>query len=82
MASKSGGAYVVRAGTIKEVKVRNFMCHNELSVQFGAQVSFVTGHNGSGKSAILAAVVAGLGARANVTSRGTKLEDLIQNGKE
>ncbi|OWA51538.1 hypothetical protein BV898_16017 [Hypsibius exemplaris] len=71
----------LRAGSIKRVRLINFMCHSELTVDFGTQVSFVTGHNGSGKSAILAAIVAGLGARANATNRGGKISDLIKHGE-
>ncbi|XP_055333623.1 structural maintenance of chromosomes protein 6-like [Paramacrobiotus metropolitanus] len=69
------------AGSIKRVKLINFMCHSELTVDFGSQVSFVTGHNGSGKSAVLAGIVAGFGARAGATARGTKLGDLIKHGQ-
>ena len=37
----------LRAGSIKRVKLTDFMCHSELVVDFKTQVSFVTGHNGS-----------------------------------
>jgi chromosome segregation ATPase len=43
-------------------------------------VNYITGMNGSGKSAILAALQICLGAKASATHRGTKLSDLINRG--
>lgn len=59
------------AGKVKKIRVRNFMCHEALEITFNENVNFIVGHNGSGKSAILTALTIGLGAKANVTSRGT-----------
>lgn len=68
------------AGVIVKIYCENFMCHRKLSVTFCPNVNFINGQNGSGKSAILAALQICLGARANVTHRGSKLSDLIRQG--
>lgn len=50
------------------------MCHDALEVVLNPNVNFIVGRNGSGKSAILTALTVGLGARANVTSRGASVK--------
>ncbi|XP_014665142.1 PREDICTED: structural maintenance of chromosomes protein 6-like [Priapulus caudatus] len=69
------------SGIIEGVSLKNFMCHNDLSFNFGPNVNFVIGRNGSGKSAVLTAVVIGLGGKANVTNRGTSVKSFIKTGK-
>lgn len=57
------------------------MCHDALEVILNPNVNFIIGRNGSGKSAILTALTVGLGARANVTSRGASVKSFIKKGK-
>ncbi|XP_078043070.1 structural maintenance of chromosomes 6 isoform X2 [Augochlora pura] len=57
------------------------MCHDALEVTLNPNVNFIVGRNGSGKSAILTALTVGLGARANVTSRGSSVRAFIKKGK-
>jgi hypothetical protein len=45
-------------------------------------VNFVSGTNGSGKSAVLQGLQCALGASARETGRGTKLEDLVRSGQD
>lgn len=52
------------------------MCHDALEVTLNPNVNFIIGRNGSGKSAILTALTVGLGARANVTSRGASVKGM------
>ena len=66
------------AGIIQEVYVENFMCHRKLSVKLCRNVNFINGQNGSGKSAILAAIQVCLGAGARRTHRARNLKDLIR----
>jgi len=68
------------AGIIKQVYVENFMCHQKLNVDLCRNVNFIIGQNGSGKSAILAAIRICLGAAARSTGRGRSLQDLILKG--
>lgn len=44
-------------------------------------VNLFVGDNGSGKSAILAALAIGLGCKASATSRSTNLKDLVKRGE-
>jgi chromosome segregation ATPase len=66
------------AGIIQEVYVENFMCHRKLSVKLCRNVNFINGQNGSGKSAILAAIQVCLGAGARRTHRARNLKDLVR----
>lgn len=47
------------------------MCHSHLELEFNAMINFITGRNGSGKSAIMAALVVALGGSASLTGRGS-----------
>lgn len=66
------------AGVIKRVYVENFMCHRKLTVDLCRNVNFVHGQNGSGKSAILAAIQICLGAGARRTHRARNLKELVR----
>lgn len=44
---------------LTRIYCENFMCHQKLSIDLGPHVNFITGQNGSGKSAILAALQVG-----------------------
>jgi hypothetical protein len=66
------------AGIIKRVYLENFMCHRKMTVDLCANVNFIHGQNGSGKSAILAAVQICLGAGARRTHRARNLKELVR----
>ncbi|XP_029349003.1 structural maintenance of chromosomes protein 6 isoform X2 [Echeneis naucrates] len=69
-------------GLIESITLRNFMCHHFLSpFHFGPNVNFIVGNNGSGKSAILTALIVGLGGKATVTSRAASLKDFVKSGE-
>ena len=70
------------SGIILEVYVENFMCHAKFTVKFGKNVNFISGQNGSGKSAIAAAIQLCLGANTRCTGRGTTLSSLIREGSD
>ena len=70
------------AGIIVKVYVENFMCHKKMSVDLCSNINFINGQNGSGKSAVLAAIQICLGAGAARTNRAKSLQTLINhNGK-
>lgn len=52
------------------------MCHNHLEIRFEKNINYLTGSNGSGKSAILNSLIIGLGAKANVTKRCQNLKGI------
>ncbi|ETV90947.1 hypothetical protein H310_14361 [Aphanomyces invadans] len=66
-------------GIIEEIYCENFMCHRKMVVKLGRNINFITGENGSGKSAIIAALQICLGASARTTHRGKSLKNLIRN---
>ncbi|KAG9336229.1 hypothetical protein JZ751_002576 [Albula glossodonta] len=68
-------------GVIESISLRNFMCHQSLGVHLGPNVNFISGSNGSGKSAVLTALIAGLGGKATVTNRGASLKGFVKNGE-
>uniref|UniRef100_A0A7N0REW4 RecF/RecN/SMC N-terminal domain-containing protein n=1 Tax=Kalanchoe fedtschenkoi TaxID=63787 RepID=A0A7N0REW4_KALFE len=68
------------AGIITRIKVENFMCHSSMQIELGDSVNFITGQNGSGKSAILTALCIAFGSRAKSTERAATLKDFIKTG--
>ncbi|XP_038056930.1 structural maintenance of chromosomes protein 6-like [Patiria miniata] len=69
-------------GIIEHVSVKNFMCHKRLEFNFGPNVNFIVGRNGSGKSAVLTAIVVGLGGKATATNRGSSIKNFIKNTEQ
>ncbi|GFQ04708.1 structural maintenance of chromosomes protein 6b [Phtheirospermum japonicum] len=70
----------LQAGIISKIRLENFMCHSNLEIEFGDWVNFITGQNGSGKSAILTALCVAFGSRARGTQRANTIKDFIKNG--
>ncbi|XP_067837706.1 structural maintenance of chromosomes protein 6-like [Heptranchias perlo] len=69
-------------GIIESISLKNFMCHACLGpFKFGPNVNFVVGNNGSGKSAVLAALIVGLGGKAVATNRGYSIKGFVKNGQ-
>ncbi|XP_026286180.1 structural maintenance of chromosomes protein 6-like [Frankliniella occidentalis] len=68
------------SGTILEVLLQDFLCHAHMKVILNKEINFIVGRNGSGKSAILAAIVVALGGSASTTGRGAALKDFIKHG--
>ncbi|OWZ13347.1 Structural maintenance of chromosomes protein [Phytophthora megakarya] len=73
-------------GVVEEIYCENFMCHRKLRVALSPHINFITGENGSengsGKSAIIAAIQICLGASARSTHRGKSIKNLIRHGHE
>jgi len=67
-------------GIIKRLSVTNFMCHDNLTIEFEGNVNFIIGDNGSGKSALFTALIIGLGGSMASTNRGTSIKSLIKTG--
>ena len=67
-----------QVGIIQQIKVENFMCHRKLRVDLCRNINFIHGQNGSGKSAILAALQICLGAGARRTHRARNLKGLVR----
>lgn len=68
-------------GSIKSITLENFMCHSNFHLTLNPRINFISGLNGSGKSAIQTALVVGFGARASTTNRANSLKTLIKYGQ-
>jgi chromosome segregation ATPase len=53
------------------------MCHRNFTQNFYAGVNYITGENGSGKSAVIVALSAALGANFNKMGKGDDVSNLI-----
>ena len=72
----------VASGILERVEMKNFMCHGEYRVDLGPLINFICGQNGSGKSAILTAIILCLGGKASATNRGSSLKSFIKEGQD
>ncbi|XP_069552674.1 structural maintenance of chromosomes protein 6 [Brachyistius frenatus] len=76
------GDMVSDAGIVESITLKNFMCHSLLGpFSFGSNVNFVVGNNGSGKSAVLTALIVALGGNAQATNRGSSLKGFVKEGE-
>lgn len=66
--------------TIQSVELINFMCHSNLKVNFEKMITCIGGRNGSGKSAVMAALGIVFGQRARELDRGNSYKNLIKTG--
>ena len=71
---------VREAGVILFIDVENFMNHRRLHVKLNSHLNFITGRNGSGKSAIATALMITLGSSTGSTGRGKSLAGLVREG--
>uniref|UniRef100_A0A673AXA0 Structural maintenance of chromosomes protein 6 n=1 Tax=Sphaeramia orbicularis TaxID=375764 RepID=A0A673AXA0_9TELE len=70
------------AGIVESITLKNFMCHSHLGpFTFGPNVNFIVGNNGSGKSAVLTALIVTLGGNAQATNRGSSLKGFVKEGE-
>ena len=70
------------AGLIIKVKLTNFMCHQNFEYSPIDKLNFLSGANGSGKSAILTAIVFALGGSARASNRGNSNRNFIRTGQQ
>ncbi|XP_022224890.2 structural maintenance of chromosomes protein 6 [Drosophila obscura] len=70
-----------RCGKVISIHLENFMCHENFTVDFGPNINFLVGKNGSGKSAVITALSLGLAGNARATNRAASIKKLIKNGE-
>ncbi|XP_017114016.1 structural maintenance of chromosomes protein 6 [Drosophila elegans] len=70
-----------RCGKVISMRLTNFMCHSNLFMEFGPNINFLVGNNGSGKSAVITALALGLTSSARATNRASSIQKLIKNGE-
>ncbi|KAJ2863523.1 Structural maintenance of chromosomes protein 6 [Coemansia erecta] len=71
----------VGIGVVEMVEVIDFMCHERAVVNLCPKVNFITGQNGSGKSAILTGLIIALGGSASSTNRASNLRGFVRAGQ-
>lgn len=69
-------------GVLQSVRLDRFMSHTCFSYDLCPNVNIVNGDNGSGKSAICAAIQMGLGARPSSTDRSKNIDGFIKHGEQ
>ena len=69
-----------KAGFIRRIHIENFMKHKNFTIELGQNVTFISGKNGSGKSATLQALQCCLGVTAKQMGRGSKLGSFVRRG--
>ncbi|KAJ2679177.1 Structural maintenance of chromosomes protein 6 [Coemansia spiralis] len=77
----SQAAALPEIGVVEVVELIDFMCHEKVVVELCPKVNFITGQNGSGKSAILTALVIALGGSATSTNRASNLRGFVKEGQ-
>lgn len=71
----------LKSGMLEEVTLKNFMCHEKYHFRPNQRLNFLIGENGSGKSAILTAILFGLGGNARDSNRGNSNKGFIRTGQ-
>ncbi|KAM0671494.1 chromosome segregation ATPase [Ordospora colligata] len=66
---------------IVSIELVRFMCHDHLLIKFEKPLTVISGRNGAGKSAVMAAVGIVLGQRAQHLERGNSIKELIKNNE-
>lgn len=69
-------------GHVKTIELVDFMCHDHMSMNFAPHVTFVSGKNGSGKSATLQALQCSLGVKQTKHGKNASLAKLIRTGMD
>ncbi len=69
-------------GHVKKIELVDFMCHDHMTMEFAPHVTFISGKNGSGKSASLQALQCSLGVKATKHGKNASLSKLIRTGMD
>lgn len=67
-------------GHLKSIELVDFMNHHHMKMDFNPHVTFISGTNGSGKSATLQALQCALGVDARKTGRATSQKGFVREG--
>ena len=70
---------IPKRGSIKKIRLKNFMSYTNASFEPGRKFNVIVGPNGSGKSTIVTAIHVGLGGDIKLLRRQKDIKDLIKN---
>jgi chromosome segregation ATPase len=71
-----------KPGSIRRIKLKNFLTYNEVEFRPGARLNVVIGPNGTGKSTILCAICLGLGGQPPLLGRADDARLFIMHEKD
>jgi DNA replication and repair protein RecF len=67
---------------LTSVELKNFRCHKDISLRFSANLNYIVGGNGQGKTAILEAIYYLCTTKSNNTNTDSKVLTFGENGFE
>ncbi|XP_015785462.1 structural maintenance of chromosomes protein 5 [Tetranychus urticae] len=67
-------------GSIIRIRLKNFMTYKSVELHAGPYLNMVLGPNGTGKSALVCAIIVGLGGDPSATGRSGQLNEYIRFG--
>jgi len=68
-------------GSIRRVKLSNFLTYSDVEFSPGPRLNMVVGPNGTGKSTILCAICLGLGGEPRLLGRASDVETFVMHGE-
>eukprot|EP00898_Chlorokybus_atmophyticus_P008216 jgi/Chlat1/8396/Chrsp80S07832 len=71
----------LRPGSIRTVRVVQFMTYSECTLEPGSNLNVIFGPNGSGKSSFVCAIALGLGASPKLLGRAEHIDEYIMRTK-
>merc|ERR1740139_1876050 len=80
--SKAGPTRIFKPGSVKRVKLQNFLTYAQVEFFPGPRLNVVVGPNGTGKSTILCAICLGLGGQPPLLGRADDARLFIMHDTE
>lgn len=79
---KAKAGVFAKAGVIEEVVVQNIACHDNKRFVLHPNGNVIIGRNGSGKTALLSAIMLAFGARGAAARRNVNIANHVKHGKK
>lgn len=67
-------------GAIVRCRIRDFMTYTDTELKPGPNLNMILGPNGTGKSAVVCAIIIGLAGEVSLTGRGQTASDFVKKG--
>lgn len=69
-------------GAIVNIRLKNFVTYNNVSLNFTPGLNLILGPNGTGKSSVVCAICLGLGGQPKLLGRADKINAFVKRGCE